>query len=111
MSAACRKGTRGETAVVEFLRTSGWPSLTAPETAMTGLLRQYFPKGSDLSVHGDDHLALVAAELNARPRKTLGWRTPGDVLATLQDRPGTPAGSTPLTLPAASEPIPVRVRQ
>ncbi len=37
------------------------------------LLRQYFPKGSDLRGHGPDQLAAVAAELNDRPRKTLGW--------------------------------------
>jgi IS30 family transposase len=41
-----------------------------------GLLRQYFPKGSDLRVHGPDDLAAVAAELNARPRRTLGWDNP-----------------------------------
>jgi IS30 family transposase len=41
-----------------------------------GLLRQYFRKGSDLRVHGPDQLVAVAAELNARPRKTLGWDTP-----------------------------------
>ncbi len=41
-----------------------------------GLLRQYFPKGSDLRAHGPDELAAVAAELNGRPRKTLGWDTP-----------------------------------
>jgi IS30 family transposase len=41
-----------------------------------GLLRQYFPKGNDLRVHGPGRLAAVAAELNARPRKTLGWQTP-----------------------------------
>jgi IS30 family transposase len=41
-----------------------------------GLLRQYFPKGSDLRVHGAEQLVAVAAELNERPRKTLGWDTP-----------------------------------
>ena len=38
-----------------------------------GLLRQYFPKGSDLRVHSPEDLAAVAAELNERPRKRLGW--------------------------------------
>ena len=42
----------------------------------SGLLRQYFPKGSDLHVHRPEDLAAVASELNARPRKTLGWATP-----------------------------------
>jgi IS30 family transposase len=41
-----------------------------------GLLRQYFPKGSDLRAHSQQDLVAVAAELNARPRKTLGWDTP-----------------------------------
>lgn len=50
---------------------------------MNGLLLQYFPKGTDLSVHSAERLAEVAAEINDRPRKTLGWQRPADLMSKL----------------------------
>jgi IS30 family transposase len=57
-----------------------------------GLLRQYFPKGTDLSVYQADYLEHVARKLNNRPRKRLGFHTPAEALDELLSKPSNPNG-------------------
>ena len=71
---------------------SPWQRGTNENT--NGLLRQYFPKGTDLSFHGPGILDNVAAELNARPRKRHNWRTPAEELDRLLSNPSTFVAAT-----------------
>ena len=59
------------------------PGSGARTRTTRGLLRQYFPKGTDLAAHGPQDLDAVVTALNGRPRKTLGWRTPAEALDKL----------------------------
>jgi len=64
--------------------------------ASNGLLRQYFPKGTDLARWSNEEIQAVANALNGRPRKTLGWKTPAEAfdeqLRSVQEAGGATIG-------------------
>ena len=70
--------------------SSPWQRGTNENT--NGLLRQYFPKGTDLSGYHPEYLEFVSAQMNRRPRKTLDWNTPAEALNRLLSDPSDPRG-------------------
>ena len=80
---ACRKAFSVATDMDVYFCDPASPRQRGSNENTNGLLRQYFPKGTDLSVYGPEDLEHVAQELNARPRKTLGWDTSAERLRDL----------------------------
>ncbi|GAA3138797.1 hypothetical protein GCM10020255_014740 [Rhodococcus baikonurensis] len=66
-----------------YFADAGAPWQRGSNENTNGLLRQYFPRGTDLAAHSVDKLLAVAEELNDRPRKSLDWDTPAERLSAL----------------------------
>lgn len=80
---AARRAFTVATDIPVYLCNPASPWQRGSNENTNGLLRPYFRKGTDLRVHTHEHLDAVAAELNSRPRKTLGWETPVERLSQL----------------------------
>ena len=72
-------GKSTETGIPVFFADPQSPWQRGTNENTNGLLRQYFPKGTDISRWSAEEIEAVAHALNTRPRKTLGWRTPADI--------------------------------
>jgi transposase, IS30 family len=80
---ACHQDFTRKTLIPVYFCDPASPWQRGSNENTNGLLRQYFPKGTDLDVHTHEHLARVAAELNQRPREILGWQSPMEHLTRL----------------------------
>lgn len=86
---------RAETGLKVYFCQARSPWQRGTNENTNGLLRQYFPKGTDLSRHSAATLAAVANALNNRPRKVLGWKTPAEAMSEhLSSRRHQPVATT-----------------
>lgn len=87
---ACHQDFTRQTQIPVYFCDPASPWQRGSNENMNGLLRQYFPKGTERSVHTPEHLAMVAAEVNRRPPEILRWQSPMEHLARLSSPPTEP---------------------